>query len=226
MTIKMYGFFFTAIEFNWRFVLKIKPCVGDKRTQTELLDAREKGRQRASVSEEAESVRKRGEGWGGAVVVSVFGHHFWAKNVSVTAALCISLAWVTPVTQTFPSSLHTVLSHCCSSGSLSTHTHTQHHRQHTISLSFLFPGQATGSVIEPKQSRTVRTTWPRQGFSNCAAALVPGQNCSCSPKVFRTSSSSGPGIHPSAWQGDLWAAEMPVSEMLVLAKCNTCNMDK
>lgn len=59
----------------------------------------------------------------------------WAKNVSVTAALCICLAWVTPVTQTFPSSLLAVLSHCCSSGSQSTKTHTHTHRHHhTLSL--------------------------------------------------------------------------------------------
>lgn len=72
-----------------------------------------------------------------------------AKNVSVTAALCICLAWVTPVTQTFPSSLLVVLSHCWSSGSQSAHTHT-HTIKHYLSV---FPLSGPGSRLCVSLSR-------------------------------------------------------------------------
>lgn len=76
----------------------------------------------------------------------------WAKNVSVTAALCICLAWVTPVTQTFPSSLLAVLSHCCSSGGQSTHTQT-HTAITTTHYHSVFPLSGAGNRLCVSLSR-------------------------------------------------------------------------
>lgn len=62
----------------------------------------ESNRQRACASERE---GKRNECLKVRVSSECVWRSAWAKNVSVTAALCICLAWVTPVTQTFPSSL-------------------------------------------------------------------------------------------------------------------------
>lgn len=104
----------------------VKLCVFDDRGRKskKALDAREK--ETESICE-WERERKRNESLKVRVSSECVWSSAWAKNVSVTAALCICLAWVTPVTQTFPSSLLAVLSHCCSSGSQSTHAHTHTH---------------------------------------------------------------------------------------------------
>lgn len=123
-----------------------------------------------------------------------------AKNVSVTAALCFCLARVTPVTQTFPSSLLAVLSHCSSSGSQSPHKHQHAHQHththtHTISLSFSVSGPGNKlrvSLSRPRrcQNRTTRT-----------AAL----SSLCQPRLlmFAAVPPLGTAVHPSAPFGGL-----------------------
>ena len=121
--------------------LKVCVCWQRQKEQESCRLQREGDREHLWVRErkQSESLKVRGRGDRGSERV---WRSAWAKNVSVTAALCICLAWVTPVTQTFPSSLLAVLSHCCSSGSQSTHTHTHTHTQrHTLSLCLLWARQ-------------------------------------------------------------------------------------
>lgn len=115
----------------------------------------------------------------------------WAKNVSVTAALCICLAWMTPVTKTFPSSLIAAL------------LFREPIYVHTISLSFSLsrPGnRLCVSLSRPGLSKPYDPDRTSQTVP-LLEAYSAGQDCSCSQYVSRTAVPPlGTAIHRFVWQ--------------------------